>query len=108
MTDLDMESARKRRVMDTSSGALITARAERPLSSEDRRNLCKQCEEVAGVCRDARVALLERLMDAPRMVVSHSRVSDAEGRSTISKRRRAQLLRRLEMLNLQGPTRIAG
>jgi hypothetical protein len=33
---------------------------------------------VVGVCRAARVALLERLIDAPRKVVAHSRVTDVE------------------------------
>jgi hypothetical protein len=34
--------------------------------------------EIAVICQEARVKLLLNLMDAPRKVVGHSRVSDVE------------------------------
>jgi hypothetical protein len=92
------EEPRKRRVIDTSAGdarravadavrslqplreqvALIAARAERPLAAAERQRLCQQCENVERICQEVRVALRERLMDAPHKVVSHSRVTDVE------------------------------
>ena len=71
MTDMEMESAPKRRVMDTSAGeakravaeivsslrprrekvTLIAARAERPLPVEERQKLLRECEEVAGAAK---------------------------------------------------------
>jgi hypothetical protein len=95
---MDMDAPRKKRAVDTSNGdarraiadlvqqlepmrtkiAIVSARSSRTHTSAERTELLDQCDEVARACRDARVELLDRLIDAPFKVVSHSRVADVE------------------------------
>jgi hypothetical protein len=65
-------------ILAAALAAVAGGRAERPLPVAEGQKLLRECEEVVGVCRAARVALLERLIDAPRKVVAHSRVTDVE------------------------------
>ncbi|RYE09765.1 MAG: hypothetical protein EOP22_07935 [Hyphomicrobiales bacterium] len=93
-----MEEERKRRVVDTSNGearravaitiascgpwqqelAKYTAWAERRRSSRETQEMLDRCDEIEVEVRQARVALIEGLMDAPRRVAGHSRVADVE------------------------------
>ena len=58
--------------------AIVSARTSRTHSSAERTELLAECDEVARACQDSRIELLDRLIDAPFKVVSHSRVADVE------------------------------
>lgn len=95
---MDMEAPRKKRAVDNSNGdarravadvvrrlepmrakvAIVSARTSRTHSSAERTELLAECDEVARACQDSRIELLDRLIDAPFKVVSHSRVADVE------------------------------
>ncbi|RYE09510.1 MAG: hypothetical protein EOP22_08575 [Hyphomicrobiales bacterium] len=52
--------------------------AERRFSTAERQRMLDRCEVIMREVQEARVALVMGLMDAPRMVAGHSRVSDVE------------------------------
>ena len=58
--------------------ALITAKAQRPLTPAARDAMMRECTAIRRATELARVDLLERLLEAPRKVAGHSRVTDIE------------------------------
>ncbi|MGV3490777.1 MAG: hypothetical protein ACO1OG_05575 [Devosia sp.] len=58
--------------------ARFNVKTERRFSTAERLEMLERCAGIAGEVQEARVALLEDLMEAPRRVVGHSRVADVE------------------------------
>ena len=58
--------------------ALIYARTQRSLSETERAAMEAECQEMTITLHEARVGLLDNLIEAPRKVAGHSRVTDAE------------------------------
>lgn len=93
-----MEQEKKRRIVDTSNRdarlavsttiarcgpwqlelAKFAAWAARRPSMRERQEMLDRCDEIAAGVHEARTALIEGLMDAPRRVLGHSRVADVE------------------------------
>lgn len=51
---------------------------ERRFTQAERETMLARCTDIATQVQNARVALLETLIEAPQLVASHSRVSDVE------------------------------
>lgn len=58
--------------------AVIYARTQRHCSEAEKKAMSDESREIKRAVEDARVELIDRLMDAPRKVLAHSRVADAE------------------------------
>jgi hypothetical protein len=58
--------------------AVIYAKTQRPVSDAERATLREECKAISDAIQRARVELIEELIDAPRKVLAHSRVADAE------------------------------
>lgn len=58
--------------------AQMNAIVARPMRGAERTRCLSACTEIGKGVADARIMLIESLIDAPRKVLAHSRIADVE------------------------------